>query len=72
MAAYNMEHFRDFIFNSSFLTRYSMNAAMQTRLRAGGLDSDVALLRYGMQWLKELLFKGSDAAAPESQFPPAQ
>lgn len=47
MAAYSMDQFRDFVLNSTFLKRYSVNADLRLKLKT----DDVALLRLGMAWI---------------------
>lgn len=53
MASYNIDKFREFVFESSFLQRYPVADDIQTQIKI----DDVALLKFGIQWLKELLFK---------------
>lgn len=48
MATYNIDRFRDFVFNSSFLNRYKLNRALAKKIR---LD-DVELLKLGFEWVK--------------------
>ena len=48
MAAYNIDRFRDFIFESSFLKRYRIKKALAKRLRA----SDRELLLFGFEWIQ--------------------
>jgi hypothetical protein len=52
MATYNMEAFRDFVLNSSFLQRYKVNSDIRRKIR----KDDVALLRLGMAWVGLFLF----------------
>jgi Fe-S-cluster containining protein len=56
MASYNIDKFREFVFESSFLKRYPVDAATQAQLKS----DDVALLKFGIQWLKDLIFKQKD------------
>lgn len=60
LASYNLDRFRDFVFNSSFLKRYEVEASLLESFRASDRESDLALLKYGMQWLKWMLFKDGD------------
>ncbi len=53
MAAYNIDSFRDFVFNSSFLKRFKVKPAALKRARV----DDGALLTIGLDWIK--LFIGS-------------
>lgn len=48
MAAYNVDGFREFVFNSSFLKRYKVKSATLKKLRA----SDVELMAFGWEWIK--------------------
>ena len=48
MAAYNIDRFRDFVFQSSFLKRYKIKSAILKKLKA----DDVQLLKFGFEWVK--------------------
>jgi hypothetical protein len=48
MAAYNIDRFRDFVFQSSFLKRYRVKKALVKKLRA----SDRELLLFGFEWIR--------------------
>ncbi len=48
MAAYNIDQFRDFIFNSSFFKRYHIPAPQKKKLKI----SDETLLKFGFEWIK--------------------
>lgn len=48
MAAYNIDRFRDFVFQSSFLKRYRIKKALVKKLRA----SDRELLLFGFDWIR--------------------
>jgi Fe-S-cluster containining protein len=48
MAAYNMDRFREFVFNSTFLKRYTIKADVLKKIRA----SDEALMKLGFEWIK--------------------
>lgn len=52
MAAYNMDGFRDFVLNSSFLKRHIVKSELRLKLKT----DDVALLRLGMAWIRLFLF----------------
>lgn len=58
MVCYNVDAFRRFVFESSFLNRYQVDADTETRMR----EDDVALLRFGLRWLKGTFFQ-----VPESE-----
>lgn len=52
MAAFDLDTFRRFVFDSTFLRRFSVENALVERLRA----SDEELLRFGFRWLRYALF----------------
>ncbi|MGM0452295.1 MAG: YkgJ family cysteine cluster protein [Thermodesulfobacteriota bacterium] len=52
MAAYNIDAFRDFVFNSSFLKRYTVKSRLRVKLKS----DDVAMLRLGFAWIKLFVF----------------
>jgi Fe-S-cluster containining protein len=52
MATYNLDRFRDFVFNSSFLKRYRVKPDLLRRLRG----RDEALLRFGFDWVRWTVF----------------
>jgi hypothetical protein len=66
MASYDIDRFRQFVFESSFLKRYPVDAETLGRIR----EDDVALLEFGMKWLKSLLFKEGDSPAAQPPAPP--
>jgi Fe-S-cluster containining protein len=55
MVSYNIDQFRDFVFNSSFLTRYPIDDETLEKIKT----SEIELLRFGLNWLKSLLFRDS-------------
>ena len=56
MVSYNIDGFRQFVFDSSFLDRYSVDAKTQEEIR----KDDVSLLQFGLHWLKGVLFQQPD------------
>jgi Fe-S-cluster containining protein len=52
MAAYNTDRFREFVFNSSFLTRYKVKTVILKKIK----DDDSALLKFGFDWIKFYLW----------------
>jgi hypothetical protein len=56
MVSYNLDKFRDFVFGSSFLQRYEVDAATLEEIK----NDEIALLKFGLKWLKWLLFKEGD------------
>lgn len=55
-ASYDMDGFRRFVFESSFLTLYDIDETTLAKIRS----DDVALLKFGFKWLTWLLFKEGD------------
>ncbi len=51
--SYEIEKFREFVFESSFLKRYDVDDATLDSIK----DDEIALLQFGLSWLKWLLFK---------------
>ncbi len=52
MATYNMDRFRDFVFNSSFLNRYKVKSPILKKIK----KDDVELMKLGFSWVKLLLW----------------
>jgi hypothetical protein len=48
MATYNIDRFREFLFNSSFLKRYKVKSAVLKKVKA----DDAELLKLGIDWVK--------------------
>jgi len=48
MATYNIDRFRDFVFQSSFLKRYKIKSVLLKKLKT----DDVHLLKFGFEWVK--------------------
>jgi uncharacterized protein len=53
LVSYNIDKFKAFVFESSFLDRYDIDAETIEKIKA----DDVALLKFGLKWLKDVLFK---------------
>lgn len=53
LASYNIDHFRRFVFESSFLKRYAVSEEEVERIR----EDEIALLKFGIRWLRGLFFK---------------
>ena len=51
-ACYDLDKFRDFVFDSTFLSRFELEDSLVATLR----DDDVALLRFAFRWLRFALF----------------
>jgi Fe-S-cluster containining protein len=52
MAAYNLDRFRDFVFNSSFLKRYKVKADILKKIK----NEDKHLLQFSFDWIKFYLW----------------
>lgn len=48
MSTYNMDSFRSFVFNSSFLKRYKVKSAVLKKIKA----QDTELMKFGFLWVK--------------------
>ena len=59
LASYNIDKFREFVFESSFLERYDVDDATLKKIK----NDEIALLEFGLQWLKWLLFKEGEFKA---------
>lgn len=53
LASYNIDQFRQFVFESSFLDRYEVDPETVAKIKA----DEIALLEFGLQWLKSVLYK---------------
>jgi Fe-S-cluster containining protein len=53
LVSYNIDKFREFVFESSFLQRYEIDAAVLEEIK----NDEIALLQFGLKWLKWMLFK---------------
>jgi Fe-S-cluster containining protein len=65
MALYNIDKFRDFVFQSSFLDRFEVEPTRIEKIRR----SDLELLKFGFDWIKfglfgQKLFKVKEKQAP--------
>jgi Fe-S-cluster containining protein len=56
MVSYDIDRFRRFVFESSFLERMPVDEATRAQLK----NDDVALLKFGVRWLKTILFDRHD------------
>ena len=65
MVSYNIDKFREFVFNSSFLQRYDVDAATRERIK----NDEIELLHFGMRWLKFVFFKIGDFKAVSEERP---
>ena len=65
MVSYNLDQYKRFVFESSFLKRYDVDAETVERIR----NDEVELLKFGIDWLRFIFFKLGDfkvKEAPES------
>ena len=53
LISYNIDKFKQFVFESSFLQRYDIDAETIEKIR----EDEIALLEFGLKWLKDILFK---------------
>ena len=58
MAIYNIDRFRDFVFNSSFLRRYEVDSFLIKKIRT----DDVELLNLGFAWVKFFVWRIKSAS----------
>ena len=63
MATYNIDKFRRFVFESSFLELYRFEEDLIEKVR----EDDVALLKLAAKWLKWVLFKTGDIILNEDK-----
>ena len=52
MATYDIDRFRDFVFQSSFLKRYQTNSTLRKKLKS----DDVTLMKFGFEWVKVFIW----------------
>lgn len=60
MVSYDIDKFRDFVFESSFLERVDVDDATIEKIK----NDEIELLKFGLEWLKSALFKQT---SPEDQ-----
>lgn len=56
MASYNIDKFRSFVFDSTFLDRYDVDSETIETIRA----DEIELLKFALRWMKSIFFKGPD------------
>ena len=61
LASYNLDTFRDFVFESSFLDRYDIDEETKKKIQ----EDEANRLEFGMSWLLWLLYKQGDFALKE-------
>lgn len=67
LVSYNLDQFREFVFESTFLKRYDVDAETVERIR----QDDLALLDFGLKWLKWAFFKLGDVKLRSQPAPPS-
>ncbi|MGD9278343.1 MAG: YkgJ family cysteine cluster protein, partial [Desulfobacterales bacterium] len=60
--SYNIDKFKQFVFESSFLNRYAIDPATVEKIR----KDEIALLKFGLKWLKDVLYKEGSFKPKES------
>jgi len=68
MVSYNIDQFRRFVFESSFLQRYSTPPEVVEKIK----NDEVELLKFGMQWLKDVFFNYENFDARMKNIPEVQ
>ena len=61
MISYNIDQFKEFVFNSSFLKRYAIDDAVTKNIK----NDEKALLQFGIRWLSYILFNKDKKENPE-------
>ena len=52
MATYNIDKFREFLFQSSFFKRYQVKSTLRKKIKA----DDAALMKFGFEWVKVFIW----------------
>jgi Fe-S-cluster containining protein len=66
MATYNIDRFREFVMNSSFLKRYKVKSVILKKIKA----NDEELLKFGFDWIKFYLWGIKSTSFKERTFGP--
>ncbi|MCP4353661.1 MAG: YkgJ family cysteine cluster protein [Desulfobacterales bacterium] len=53
LASYNIDRFREFVFESTFLDRYDIDTELIEKIK----KDEIELLKFGITWLKSVLFQ---------------
>jgi len=56
LVSYNIDKFKEFVFETSFLERYDLNPELVESIK----KDEVALLAFGLRWIKSVLFKDGE------------
>ena len=65
LACYNIDKFRSFIFESSFLKRHTVEGDVVEAIR----NDDIKLLQFGFDWLKSTFFKDGEIIKAQASSP---
>ena len=63
LVSYNIDKFREFVFETSFLERYDIKEKAMEKIK----EDELALLEFGIKWLKWLFFKDGDFKIKEEK-----
>ncbi len=64
MVCYDIDKFREFVFESTFLERYTVDSETVEKIK----NDEIALLNFGIKWLKSILFtRKKDDGDPSSE-----
>ena len=63
LVSYNIDKFREFVFETSFLDRYDIKKDTIEKIK----EDEIALLKFGIEWLKWLFFKDGDFKIKEEK-----
>jgi len=66
MATYNIDRFREFVINSSFLKRYKVKSVILKKIK----NDDDRLLTFGFDWIKFYLWGIKSTSFKERAFGP--
>ena len=64
LVSYDIDKFKDFVFDSSFLERIEVDDATVEKIK----NDEIELLKFGLEWLKSVLFKQTDPEQQASNF----
>ena len=60
LVSYDIDKFKEFVFESTFLERFDINESTVAKIK----EDEIELLKFGLEWLKGVLFKQTE---PEQQ-----
>jgi hypothetical protein len=52
MATYNLDKFREFVFQSSFFKRYQVKSTLRRKIKT----DDLALMKFGFEWVRVFIW----------------